>query len=68
MGKYKELVQKIRKSRMPDEYYLELEKEVKDFLRSDAPENEKRLLRFGDAEGLSMLCEGIRLKQQNNGN
>ena len=46
---------------MSDDYYLELEKEVEEFLQSDAPEREKRLLSFGDAEGLYMLCEAIRL-------
>lgn len=64
MGRYEELVKKIRKNGMPDEYYLELEEEVKEFLCSDAPEREKRLLRFGDAEGLYMLCEGIRQMTQ----
>lgn len=61
MGKYEELIQKIRKRGMSDDYYLELEKEVKEFFQSDAPEREKRLLSFGDAEGLYMLCEAIRL-------
>ena len=65
MGKYEELIQKIRKRGMPNDYYLDLEKEVKEFLCSEASEKEKRLLRFGDAEGLSMLCEAIRLEQQN---
>ncbi|MDE5698157.1 MAG: hypothetical protein K2I96_12235 [Lachnospiraceae bacterium] len=68
MGRYEELIQKIRKSGMPDEYYLELEKEVREYLHSGAPDKEKRLLRFGDAEGLYILCAGIRRKQQNKGN
>ena len=42
-----------------NEEYLELQKEVIEFLRSDASDEDKKMIR-GYTESLSMICNAIR--------
>lgn len=55
------LIARIQEKKYTKEEYFATEKEVKDFMKSDAPESEKQKVCYsGYPESLSMICAAIR--------
>lgn len=52
------LVERIMSKKKTNEEWMKLKKDVNDFLISDAPDEDKRMLR-GYTETLSMVCNAI---------
>jgi len=56
----KEIVEKICNGYLSDDEWLIIQDEIKQFLREDHPEEEKKLFRpFGYLEMVTMICLGI---------
>lgn len=53
------LCHEIMTQQKSKEDYFQLEKEVRDFLKSDASQDDKQMV-IGYAESLSMICAAIR--------
>ncbi len=62
MTKGEELLQRFLDGGMTVEQIFEFEKEIDDFFKSDAPENEKEML-GGYMESFQMVCSGLRKLQ-----
>lgn len=62
----KELIKRAQKKNTYDEW-LQLEKDMQEFLDGDYPENEKKMLSpLGWLESVTIICDGIRRKQEEN--
>lgn len=61
--KVDELVKRAKSKNADNEYWLQLEKDMLEFLNSDAPKSEKRKLApLGWFESVTIICDGIRRK------
>lgn len=58
-----ELVQRALRKENTDEEWLQLEKDMIQFLKESHNQSEKRKLRFGWAESVAIICDGIRRKR-----
>lgn len=56
----KKMVEKIKRKKTLDDEWFEILGEIKQFLKEDHPEEEKKLFRpFGYLEVVTMMCDGI---------
>ena len=61
-----ELIEKITRRGMPDQYYFDLLDEIHEYFEGDYPQDEKDRMRFGHAEMLEMICSGITYRREQN--
>ena len=59
----KDLIEKIRRKDNTDDDWLQIEKEINDFLATNPPSEERVLFTpLGYAEMVGMICDGIQRK------
>lgn len=58
-----DLIKKTKSNSCDDSYWLQVEKEILDFLKSSSDEDKNRLQRKGQLEKVHMICSGIRYEE-----
>ena len=61
-----DLINKTKSNSCDDEYWLQLEKEILEFLKTSSEENRNKLKRKGQLEKVHMICSGIRYEKDIN--
>ena len=61
-----ELVKKIKNKKTLDNEWFEFDKEIKEFVKTNSPEEERQLfVPLGYAEMVGMMCDGLKRRKNN---